>query len=94
MHLRKRSAADSPHEGRVGSETVTLAIDTVLNTPARARTEDEPGGPARPTPDFEPAVPPEPDPEPGRSDDEPGGPARPTPDFEPAIEPEPGSRHT
>ena len=42
--------------------------------------EDEPGGPARPTPDFTPETP-EPEPEP--DEDEPGGPARPTPDFTP-----------
>ena len=82
--------------GRI--EPVTHATDTATAErpqapqPATGRTDDEPGGPARPTPDFEPAVPPEPDPEHDADDpdgdDEPGGPARPTPDFEP-----PGSRH-
>jgi hypothetical protein len=43
--------------------------------------DDEPGGPARPTPDFQP--PQEPEPEPEHDEDEPGGPARPTPDFMP-----------
>jgi hypothetical protein len=46
--------------------------------------DDEPGGPARPTPDFLPPQEPEPEPEPG--EDEPGGPARPTPDFLPPSE--------
>jgi hypothetical protein len=50
----------------------------------------EPGGPARPTPDFEPSKAPEPGPDP--DDDEPGGPARPTPDFEPSKSPEPDPR--
>jgi hypothetical protein len=45
--------------------------------------DDEPGGPARPTPDF---LPPEPEPEPEPAEDEPGGPARPTPDFLPPSE--------
>ena len=68
---------------------------TDVTATTQARTEpdqdpDEPGGPARPTPDFEPIKSPEPGPDPDV--DEPGGPARPTPDFEPRKPPEPGSR--
>jgi hypothetical protein len=48
--------------------------------------DDEPGGPARPTPDFLPPETPELAPE--RDDDEPGGPAHPGPGHLPPASPE------
>jgi hypothetical protein len=59
---------------------------TNATTPVLTETEDDDqGGPARPTPGYQPPKP-EPPEEPNRGDDDRGGPAHPAPGFQPPAE--------
>jgi hypothetical protein len=59
---------------------------TDATTPLLTETDDDQGGPARPTPGFQPPKP-EPPEDPHRDDDDRGGPAHPAPGFQPPDEP-------
>jgi hypothetical protein len=65
--------------------TATISAVTNATTPVLTETDDDQGGPAHPTPGYQPPKP-EPEPEPNRDEDDRGGPAHPAPGFQPPAE--------
>jgi hypothetical protein len=73
---------DDASRGELGSNAMTDATTSAQGQPDSERDDDDRGGPAHPTPGFQPPIP-EPEPEPDREEDDRGGPSHPAPGFQP-----------